>query len=339
MNEAMDNLTISTTPASPIAEDPFNKEEQNAINSPSSVLGFSHNLVERIKKSKTLIDGYVKEMRDNADDAIRNQARVHEEEDEGISVLMNELKNVQSKRGLGGDDDDNGPSRNTRSGQDRDGSHSSRKDGLVQQRAKLDQELDLVDKELYRLHSEHKRLDKNVKGETRLDYHVIVVAFKLYIFSLIFKILFMHASSKYITVLVEYLLHHIIIIVVKEIEQREFTKAETVRREKEKIESSKKVTVDDLTLAVLKYEMLGVKFVKGDDLRLRIDFTQIDPNDPDDVYSFVLNLNDDEEYEVEDCEPFLNVRDIVRLVDDLNRTNEWTDFVVGMRNAFKAYIN
>ena len=125
---------------------------------------------------------------------------------------------------------------------------------------------------------------------------------------------------------------------MKEIEEHEYAKSEEVRKKRERIESAKQVTVDDLTLAVLKYEMLGVKFVKGNDLRLRCDFTQIDPSNPDRVFCFDLNINEEEEYEVEDCDPFLNASTVLKLVQDLNETNSWSNFVVGMREAFKASI-
>ena len=93
-----------------------------------------------------------------------------------------------------------------------------------------------------------------------------------------------------------------------------------------------------MTLAVLKYQMLGVNFVKGDDLRLRCDFTQIDQTYPDDVFSFVLNVNDDDEYEVEECEPMLNASDVAELVYDLNDDGLWSHFILGMREAFKRTL-
>lgn len=84
--------------------------------------------------------------------------------------------------------------------------------------------------------------------------------------------------------------------------------------------------------------MLGVNFVKGDDLRLRCDFTQIDKTYPDDVFSFVLNVNDDDEYEVEECEPMLNASDVAELVYDLNDDGLWSHFILGMREAFKRTL-
>jgi hypothetical protein len=126
--------------------------------------------------------------------------------------------------------------------------------------------------------------------------------------------------------------------VVKEIEEHEYAKAEEVRKAKERIENSKKVTVDDLTLAVLKYQMLGINFVKGNDLRLQCEFTQIDEVCPEQTFTFVLNVNEEDEYEVEDCNPFLNASIVLKLVQDLNETSLWSDFIVGMREAFKESL-
>jgi hypothetical protein len=52
-------------------------------------------------------------------------------------------------------------------------------------------------------------------------------------------------------------------------------------------------------------------------------------------FTFVLNVNEEDEYEVEDCNPFLNASIVLKLVQDLNETLLWSDFIVGMREAFK----
>mmetsp|Transcript_23788 Transcript_23788/g.27515 ORF Transcript_23788/g.27515 Transcript_23788/m.27515 type:complete len:293 (-) Transcript_23788:59-937(-) len=129
--------------------------------------------------------------------------------------------------------------------------------------------------------------------------------------------------------------------VVREIEERAFAKAEEIRNAKEKVANSKRVTVDDLTLAVFKYEALGVNFVKGEDMRVRFDFTQIDPSDPKRVFSFYLDIvtiDGNDQYEVVDCVPQINAGTVVSLVDELNLTSAWSTFIVGMRKAFKETL-
>ena len=127
--------------------------------------------------------------------------------------------------------------------------------------------------------------------------------------------------------------------VVKEIEEREFTKAEELRIQKERVAASKRFTVDDLTLAVLKYESLGLKFYKhGADIRC--EFTRIDPEDVDRVFSFILHVNDMYDmYEVEDCQPNLSASVVLSLVNELNENDAIPTFIVGMRKAFKNSIS
>ena len=126
---------------------------------------------------------------------------------------------------------------------------------------------------------------------------------------------------------------------MKEIEEREFTKADELRKQKDRVAASKRFTVDDLTLAVLKYESLGLKFYKhGADIRC--EFTRIDENDIDRVFSFILNVNDMYDmYEVEDCQPRLGANVVLALVDELNKNDAISTFIVGMRKAFKDSIS
>ncbi len=85
--------------------------------------------------------------------------------------------------------------------------------------------------------------------------------------------------------------------------------------------------------------MLGVSFVKGEDLSLRCKFTKIDPSQPERVFSFVLNLDEFEnEYVVDDCDPFLNAEVVFSLVNKLNQDESLSNFIVGMRKAFEMTL-
>jgi len=117
-----------------------------------------------------------------------------------------------------------------------------------------------------------------------------------------------------------------------------------VRRSKLRAVESKQTTIDDLTYAVLKYRMTGLDFVKGNKpTSLRYNFTQLDPQDPDRVFTFCLNVTQDDLYEVEDCSPRLNSTVVMELVDELNAALSPSDgiseFIRGMRRAFKQALS
>lgn len=134
----------------------FNKENNvNYSFSPSSVSGFSNNLIARIQKSKSLLDSYVKEQREKADAIVRKQADVYELERKEISAKIQELKDVQCKRGVIQDDADG--SETNFSG--------TANGGLVSEQDEIDRKLVEVEKELMKCQLEHKKVDKNLRGE------------------------------------------------------------------------------------------------------------------------------------------------------------------------------
>ena len=118
-----------------------------------------------------------------------------------------------------------------------------------------------------------------------------------------------------------------------------FTKAEEVRKSKERIEKSKQVTVEELTIAVCKYRELGLDFVKGDNGALLFNFTKIDERNVDRIFSFrLMILEQDDEYLVEECCPKLKEEVVMRLVQELNQTEDYPSFMRGMRKAFVDYV-
>lgn len=135
----------------------FNKENNvNYSSSPSSVLGFSNNLTARIQKSKSLLDSYVKEQREKADELVRKQADVYELERKEISAKIQELKDVQCKRGVIKDDNADGSDTNF---------SATANGGLVSEQDEIDRKLVEVEKELMKCQLEHKKVDKNLRGE------------------------------------------------------------------------------------------------------------------------------------------------------------------------------
>ena len=147
--------------ASPSSSPPHLVESPSSSSTDSdSVLGFTHNFLQRIQQSKSLLDSYEKLMRDKADSAIRCQADVCEQESEEIHSLIETLKRVQCKRGLINDqhrgDGDNS---------DRIDDAGVTKGGVAWEQAELDRKLVDAEKELVKCQLEHKKVDKNVKGK------------------------------------------------------------------------------------------------------------------------------------------------------------------------------
>lgn len=129
---------------------------------------------------------------------------------------------------------------------------------------------------------------------------------------------------------------------VKEEEDFQRSLAEDKRRAKEIVEESKKTTVDDLTYAIVKYKALGLDFLKTDNNSLSFRFTQIDARNPDRPFTFTLNVNDQDLYEVEECQPPLKATAIINLLDILNadhiEDDAFSRFIYGMRSAFQDSI-
>lgn len=126
-------------------------------------------------------------------------------------------------------------------------------------------------------------------------------------------------------------------IVTKEEEKVTFAKAEQVRKSKERIEKAKQITVEELTIGLVKYRELGLDFVKSENTgALMFQFTKIDHENADRVFEFTLKITDEEDlYLVEDCLPELDDRVVMRLADELNRTEDYPFFMRGMRRAFQ----
>lgn len=119
-----------------------------------------------------------------------------------------------------------------------------------------------------------------------------------------------------------------------------FGKAEMKRKEKERVEKSKRITVEDLTIAILRYKQVaGLDFEKESKSSspgaIRFIFTRVDKYDLDRKFSFVLRVNDEDRWEVKDCSPALDADQVLALVEEFDETEDWPPFVGGMRRLFK----
>ena len=52
----------------------------------------------------------------------------------------------------------------------------------------------------------------------------------------------------------------------------------------------------------------------------RLNFTEIDPDDPSRIFSFVLIVNDEEKYDITNCNPKVNAIDLIDILDELNES-------------------
>ena len=128
-------------------------------------------------------------------------------------------------------------------------------------------------------------------------------------------------------------------IAAQEEEKVVFAKAEEVRKAKERIENAKKITVEELTIGLVKYRELGLDFVKSENSgALMFQFTKIDPVNVNRVFQFTLKITEDDLYLVEECDPELDDKVVMRLVDELNRTEDYPYFMRGMRKAFQQSL-
>lgn len=127
--------------------------------------------------------------------------------------------------------------------------------------------------------------------------------------------------------------------IIKKEERDYHAKAMEAREAKNRVEESKRVTIEDLSLGVLKYSKLGLTFGKVAENQLRFTFQQIDVLDEKRQCSFVLSVDSYDVYKVTECEPALSSQVLTRLLDDLNsNTSDVSSFVRSMRSEFKAFF-
>lgn len=111
-------------------------------------------------------------------------------------------------------------------------------------------------------------------------------------------------------------------------------RASESKRIKDSFRSSKTATINDLTKGIINYKYTGLDFEKADDDRLRFSFTQLDPNNPDDKFSFEIGVENDR-WVVVNLQPILIKNEVIqKCVVDLNETDDMTALVQRVRDAF-----
>eukprot|EP00743_Colponemidia_sp_Colp-15_P002725 GILK01002951.1.p1 GENE.GILK01002951.1~~GILK01002951.1.p1 ORF type:complete len:245 (+),score=60.84 GILK01002951.1:57-737(+) len=119
-----------------------------------------------------------------------------------------------------------------------------------------------------------------------------------------------------------------------ESEKENLQQFKAVLQEKEKANSYR---VAELTKGVQFYkERLGLDFQRVGDNRLRVVFTQIDPDQPNKEFWFSVHVNENDIYQIEDCVPA--VGGVSKMLDELNTSNNFSSFVQAMRRKFKERL-
>ncbi|XP_028392404.1 kinetochore protein Spc25-like isoform X2 [Dendronephthya gigantea] len=84
-------------------------------------------------------------------------------------------------------------------------------------------------------------------------------------------------------------------------------------------------------------DYLGFTFEKVDKDHLKFMFKYIDPNDPEGCFTFTVQVDENTGiYNIKDCSPVIN--QLADLTENLNKTNDFTQFVISVRQAFKELV-
>jgi hypothetical protein len=70
----------------------------------------------------------------------------------------------------------------------------------------------------------------------------------------------------------------------------------------------------------------------------RFRFTELDPKDPARQFSFLLDADLDEAYDVQECDPPLDSRTLEAISDRFNESDDMSEFIRGMRRAFQETL-
>lgn len=84
-------------------------------------------------------------------------------------------------------------------------------------------------------------------------------------------------------------------------------------------------------------ERLGLAFKKVDEDNLQFVFKYIDPHDEEKLFVFTVAITDQNQYSVTNCMP--EVEGLEDMVQQLNTTNNFSKFVISMRQKFKDFAN
>eukprot|EP00003_Mantamonas_plastica_P013108 TRINITY_DN23067_c0_g1_i1.p1 TRINITY_DN23067_c0_g1~~TRINITY_DN23067_c0_g1_i1.p1 ORF type:complete len:237 (-),score=97.03 TRINITY_DN23067_c0_g1_i1:24-686(-) len=79
-------------------------------------------------------------------------------------------------------------------------------------------------------------------------------------------------------------------------------------------------------------DRLKLKFEVMQQDYLRFVFTHIDADDVDREFLFTVSVDEDDQYHLVECKPM--IPKVQKLIDEVNETNQFSDFVIAMRRKF-----
>mmetsp|Transcript_1021 Transcript_1021/g.1092 ORF Transcript_1021/g.1092 Transcript_1021/m.1092 type:complete len:234 (+) Transcript_1021:282-983(+) len=94
--------------------------------------------------------------------------------------------------------------------------------------------------------------------------------------------------------------------------------------------------MQQLTRGMKLYKMLGLSFEKVSEDWLKLSFTHIDPNDHSREFYFVVFLDRNDVYHIQEVNPVIG--NVQPLINELNETNNFSLFVRRMRKRFKELV-
>jgi hypothetical protein len=109
-----------------------------------------------------------------------------------------------------------------------------------------------------------------------------------------------------------------------------------VRQEHDALRQKMEQNLQDLTHGLRFYTRLGLDFQKADGDAMKFIFTQIDPASPTRAFSFVMFIDEGNNYQLVETSPTLPVLTTAQLLKQLNTHNDIASFVFHIRKMFCA---
>lgn len=116
-------------------------------------------------------------------------------------------------------------------------------------------------------------------------------------------------------------------------------KIEDARRENLEMKRNIEKSYNDLTRGIQYFQSLGLELEKAQGGCMRFIFTQINPKNPSQKFSFLMFVDDRDQYRLLECVPPIDSSIESKIMKTLNADNDITRFTVNMRRAFARTIN
>ena len=122
----------------------------------------------------------------------------------------------------------------------------------------------------------------------------------------------------------------------EEEEERESRRLDEARAEHEVLRKKMDQALSDLIYGMRHYVALGLEFQKAEGDCMKFIFTQINENEPNRKYYFVMFVDARNQYQLVETSPAVDKASCIDCVDLLNIHNDIGKFVLSMRKLFKS---